>query len=186
MSLVASLVQWTQDTFAPLGAGGLFLLAFVEAVFFPVPPDLLLLILSLANPHLALFYAAVCTAGTTIGGMLGYGIGLWGEHAILERFFKAKKIKTVHDFLQKYEVWGIAIAGFTPIPYKVFAISAGVFYLDFRKFVFATAISRGIRFFLEAVLIMFYGQMIMSFIEGNFDVIAVIGYVIYKRSRRQS
>ena len=87
MSLFDGIIEWTEATFAPLGAWGLFILAFIESSFFPIPPDILLIILSLASPEKALFYALICTIGSVLGGMLGYGVGYVGEKAVLERFF---------------------------------------------------------------------------------------------------
>jgi len=190
MSLLLTLVEWTQRTFEPLGAWGLFILAFIESSVFPIPPDLLLIVLSLAEPQYALWFALVCTLGSTLGGMFGYLIGYVGEQAVLERFFDRKKIEKVHRLFNKYEVWAIAIAGFTPVPYKVFTIAGGVFYIDFKKFVLVSFLSRGARFTLEALLIMFYGPQIVTFLDANFNGLSLLaavvllgGYFMHKRLR---
>lgn len=188
MSLFNSLIDWTNSTFKPYGSLGLFTLAFTEASFFPIPPDLLLITLSLADPSLALWFALITTIGSTLGGVFGYLIGYIGEHAILEKFFSPKKIEKVHNLFNKYEAWAIFIAGFTPIPYKVFTIAAGVFYVNLKKFIIASFFSRGLRFFLEAVLIIVYGDFILDFLTKYFDILSIIGIilliiiiVIYKR-----
>lgn len=188
MRLVNNLIQWTEKVFAPLGSFGLFILAFMESSFFPIPPDLLLIVLVLADPSKAMFYALVCTLGSVIGGMFGYFIGLKGGLPILHKFVKEKKIRKVHYYFNKYEAWAVGIAGFTPLPYKVFTISAGVFYINFKKFVLASIIGRGGRFFLEATLLMMYGQAMVNFINDYFGILSIVGviiliviYVLYKK-----
>lgn len=188
MRLVNNLIQWTEKVFAPLGSFGLFILAFMESSFFPIPPDLLLIVLVLADPSKAMFYALVCTLGSVIGGMFGYFIGLKGGLPILHKFVKEKKIRKVHYYFNKYEAWAVGIAGFTPLPYKVFTISAGVFYINFKKFVLASIIGRGGRFFLEATLLMMYGQAMVNFINDYFGILSIVGviiliviYVFYKK-----
>jgi membrane protein YqaA with SNARE-associated domain len=192
MSIFNKLLTWTQDTFAPLGAWGLFLLAFIESSFFPIPPDILLIALSLAAPEQAFFLAFICTLGSALGGMLGYGIGYIGQHAVLEKFVSHRKIAKVHRLFNKYEAWAIGIAGFTPIPYKVFTIAAGVFYIDFKKFVLISFLSRGARFFLVASLIFYFGQPISDFLNSYFDIISLVAvallipiYLIYKRIKNK-
>ncbi len=190
---ISSIISWTKNTFEPLGSLGLFILAFMESSFFPVPPDVLLLVLCVAEPEKALFFALVCTLGSVLGGMLGYLIGYIGKETILDRFFPKRKIRKVHNLFNKYEAWAVMIAGFTPIPYKVFTIAAGVFYVNFKKFVLASIIGRGARFFLEALLIMFFGKAIIHFIEDHFGwltLIIAIGllviYVVYKKYIKKS
>src|SRR3989338_4459954 len=102
MSVFNSLLVWTQRTFEPLGAWGLFVLAFIESSFFLIPPDILLIALSLAAPERAFFLALVCTIGSVLGGMFGYGIGYVGERAFLERFVSRKKVEKVHDMFNRY------------------------------------------------------------------------------------
>ena len=191
MSVFNSLLVWTQRTFEPLGAWGLFVLAFIESSFFLIPPDILLIALSLAAPERAFFLALVCTIGSVLGGMFGYGMGYVGERAFLERFVSRKKVEKVHDMFNRYEVWAIGIAGFTPIPYKIFTIAAGVFYIHFWKFVLVSLLSRGARFFLVASLIFFFGEPILIFLNKYFDVLSLVGvallvplYIWYKRKKR--
>jgi undecaprenyl-diphosphatase len=192
MSIVNSLIQWTQDTFLPLGGVGLFILAFMESSFFPIPPDLLLILLTLADPSLALWFAAVCTAGSVIGGMFGYWLGLKFGKPLLSKVVEEKKIKKVHRLFEKYEAWAIFIAGFSPIPYKVFTIAGGVFYINFKKFVIASLFSRGLRFFSIALFLMFFGEMIVEFIENYFGavtivviVLAVLGYYTFRKMKKK-
>jgi len=191
MKIVASLIEWTTRTLGPLGSLGLFILAFMESSFFPIPPDLLLIVLSLASPEKALWFALICTLGSVLGGMLGYGIGYVGKIAFVSRFFSKEKIAKVHKLFNRYEAWAIFIAGFSPIPYKIFTILGGVFYIDFRKFVIASIFSRSLRFFIEALLIMLYGQIMVDFIDKYFNLVstivvlaAILVYFIYRNYRK--
>jgi len=190
---VSSLIEWTKNTFEPLGATGLFLLAFIESSFFPIPPDILLMILCVAEPQNSLFFALICTLGSVTGGMLGYLIGYVGEELVLVKLVSKRKIAKVHRLFNKYEAWAIIIAGFTPIPYKVFTIAAGVFYINFKKFVIASAIGRGLRFFILATMIMLYGEIMIGFIEEHFNIATVIivtiaftAFVIYRKYIKKS
>lgn len=192
MGLFNGLVEWTNDVFGRLGSFGLFALAFMESSFFPIPPDVLLIAFSLAEPNKALWFALICTIGSVLGGMFGYLIGYIGEMAVLEKLVAKEKIEKVHRLFNKYEAWAILIAAFTPIPYKVFTIAAGVFYINFRVFVLTSIVGRGARFFLEAVLIMLYGAEIAGFIDRNFNgttilvtVILVILYIAYRRFKKK-
>jgi len=178
VSFFAQLMTWTQKTFEPLGALGLFILAFMESSFFPIPPDILLIILSLAEPSKALWFALVCTIGSVVGGVFGYIIGYAGKEAVLKRIVSQRKIEKVHKMFEKYEAWAIGIAGFTPIPYKVFTISAGAFYINFKKFIIASFLSRGARFTIEAVLIMYFGKAIVGLIDAYFNWITLVGVAV--------
>lgn len=192
MNVFTKLLTWTQTTFQPWGAYGLFILAFIESSFFPIPPDILLIALSLASPEKALFFAFICTIGSTMGGMLGYGIGYLGGHTLLEKLVSHRKIVRVHNLFNKYEAWAIGIAGFTPLPYKVFTIAAGVFYINFRKFIFVSFFSRGARFFLEALLLLYFGKSILAFLTKYFDLISLLAvislipvYIAYRNIKKR-
>ena len=174
-NLIAWTVHWAQT---PYGTLALFLLAFAESSFFPIPPDVLMISLALINPVLSLFYALVTLAGSVLGGMFGYFLGIKGGKPLLERFFKKEKIELVHNYFQKYEAWAIVIAGFTPIPYKVFTIAAGVFYVNFKTFVLASIVGRGGRFFLVGLSILFFGEEIKVFLHRYFDLISIVFVVL--------
>ena len=191
MSLFNSLIEWTNKIFLPLGPYGLFILSFIESSFFPIPPDILLIPLALASPDKALWFALIATTGSVLGGMFGYLIGYVGEKAVLERFFAKNKIERVHNLMNKYEAWGVFAAALTPIPYKLATIAAGVFYVDFKKFVLASILGRGLRFFAEAILIMIYGKLMLEILEKYFEWISLFGvlsliiiYIIYKKYRK--
>ena len=188
MGFFNGLIAWTTQTFLPLGISGLFILAFIESSFFPIPPDILLIILTLADPSKALIFATVATIGSVLGGMLGYYIGYLGEKFLLVRLISKNNIAKAHRMFEKYGVLAVFIAGFTPVPYKIITISAGLLYLDFKKFVIASLISRALRFFTIAILLMFFGEVIVTFIDNHFVLITIVsvvviilGFFIYKK-----
>ena len=180
MAWLQNIIEWSKETFLPFGWIGLFIVAFAESSFFPVPPDVLLIPLCLVSPELALLYAFISTIGSVLGACFGYWIGLKGGRPILKKIAR-RKTERVEKYFQKYGVWAVGIAGFTPIPYKIFTIASGVFKIDFKKMIIASIISRGGRFFLEAVFIMLLGEEIIWFIEnyfGLFSFLLVAGLII--------
>ena len=180
MGWVADLKAWTVHWAATDNAvAALFFLAFAESSFFPVPPDVLLLVMALNQPDRALFFALVTTAGSTLGGAAGYGIGLAGGRPLLARLASAEKVRRIHDYFDRYQAWAVGIAGFTPIPYKVFTISAGAFYIDFVKFLLVSFVSRGARFFLVGGLVALYGRSIAEFVERYFNLLSVIFVILF-------
>ncbi|MFH1753453.1 MAG: YqaA family protein [Candidatus Omnitrophota bacterium] len=161
------------EKFLPMGPLGLFVLAFAESSFFPVPPDILLIALALVDPKTSFYLAAITTAGSVLGAILGYMIGKKGGRPLLEKLVSKKNIETVHNYFNKYDVWAVGIAGFTPIPYKLFTISAGVFYINFTRFILASIISRGGRFFLVGTAVYFFGEEIKGMLEKYFNVFSL-------------
>lgn len=146
--------------------------------FFPSPPDVLLISLCLIDPASSFGYALLCTVSSVLGGMFGYGIGRYGGRPILERFMSASKIHAVERYYQRYDVWAVGIAGFTPIPYKVFTVSAGTFLLDFKRFILASLVGRGGRFFLVAALFYFFGKPIGEFVKRSLNMLSVVFAVL--------
>ncbi len=174
MGLIDELIKWTRDIFMPIGDIGLFILAFIESSVFPVPPDILLIALSLANTQLALYYATITTIGSVLGGIAGYYIGLKGGRRIVKRIFSEKVIDRADNYFKEYGAWAILIAAFSPIPYKVFTITGGIFKVDLKKFIIASIVGRGARFYAEGVLIMLWGEEILAFIDSNLELITLI------------
>jgi membrane protein YqaA with SNARE-associated domain len=178
MEFIRNLVEWTIGWAAtPYGGVALFAIAFAESSFFPVPPDVLLIPLALARTSWALLFAAVATAGSTLGGILGFYIGDKGGRPLLQRFFKADKIALVQNYYRRYDVWAVGMAGFTPIPYKLFSISAGAFGLDLKRFVLATIVGRGGRFFLVGLAIVVFGEPVKALLDEYFDL-AVVAFAV--------
>jgi membrane protein YqaA with SNARE-associated domain len=156
----------------------LFLLAFAESSFFPVPPDIMLVTLGVATPERAIWYGFVCSAASVLGGGLGYAIGLYGGRPLLYRVFKEHKIHAVERLYDSYNAWATGIAGLTPIPYKVFTIAGGAFKINFKIFVLASLVSRSLRFMTEGVLLYFFGQAIRDFLFSYFNWLSIVFVVL--------
>ncbi|MDL1974364.1 MAG: DedA family protein [Deltaproteobacteria bacterium] len=192
MKIVRRLYDWVLHwAETPYGTPALFLLAFCESSFFPVPPDVLLIALAVSIPKKAFRYALVCSAGSLLGGCFGYLIG-WefmaaiGD-AIIQFYGFNDQYCYVQDLYTRYDAWVIGIAGFTPIPYKVFTITAGAFKINFLIFVVVSLLSRSARFFLIGVLIYKFGPAIQRFIDRYFNLLAalftillLLGFVLIK------
>jgi len=110
----------------------------------------------------------------------------------LTRFIKKRKMEKAHRFFDRYGPWAVLLAAFTPIPYKVFTISAGLFYIRFKHFIIASSIGRGLRFFIVATLIMLWGEHMIAFFEKYFNMltlivgmVAVIAYAAYMYKKRK-
>ncbi len=166
------------------GGAALFLFAFAESTFFPIPPDVLLIALCLGVTAKSFRYAAVCLGGSVSGAVLGYAIGyfLWqtpsGEYTALADFFfthvfSVEGFERVAALYDKYNFWIIFTAGFTPLPYKLFTITGGLFHIDLPMFIIASVVSRSMRFFLIAFLIWKFGEPIKKFIDKYFNLLAI-------------
>lgn len=159
------------------GALALFLLAFAESSFFPIPPDILLIALCLGQPKRSFRFAAICTLGSVLGAMGGYyiGAGLWSavDHWFIPSIFSQEAFDSVGSLYNEWNFWAVFAAGFTPIPYKIFTIAAGVFAINFPMFVLASIVARGMRFTLFAWLIWKFGAPIKTFIDKYFNLLAI-------------
>lgn len=152
---------------------GLCLIAFAESSFFPIPPDTILIPLALINSRLALFYALLTTIFSVIGGIFGYFIGNKGGKPIVNKFISDEKLYKVKLYYNKYDAWAIILAAFTPIPYKIFTIAAGLFDLNIKKFIIASTIGRGGRFFIVSGLIFIFGPQIKYFLTNYFEIFTI-------------
>jgi membrane protein YqaA with SNARE-associated domain len=167
----------------PYGTPALFGLSVAESSFFPLPPDPLLLALCLGAPKRALRFATVATVGSVIGGIIGYGIGAGGWSLVQDWFFNyvpgvtPEAFDGVRAFYDRYGFAAVFLAGLTPMPYKVFTLASGVFGINFGLFVLASILSRGLRFFLIAVLIYYFGVPVERFIDRYFNNL-VIGFAV--------
>ena len=153
-----SMLLWAQHRHA---VKYLFILSFAESSFFPLPPDVMLAPMSLSQPKRALFFALLTTVASVLGGVLGYMIGLyaidWVMPWLQNSVYGASFIR-VQSWFEQWGVWAVFLAGFSPIPYKVFTIASGAFGLVFLPFVVASILGRGARFFLVAGLISWGGE----------------------------
>lgn len=175
--LYAWTVSWADH---PGGTWALFFIAFAESSFFPIPPDVLLLALCFGAREKWLKYAAVCTLGSVLGGIAGWGIGYGLRDTVaipLLNIFDASghtqvKIQTWYD---AHGFWGILIAAVTPIPYKVFTVFSGMANYSLPLLIGASIVGRGFRFFFVAALIRVFGQTVRPFIEKHLEWCFIIG-----------
>lgn len=164
------------------GGLALLLLAFVESSVFPIPPDVLLMALALGKPGAAFRFALICSVGSVAGGLAGYLIG-WLlmdglGRPIIELYNAQAAYAEVEQRFVAHGGWAVAIAGFTPIPYKVFTIAAGATQLSLSSFVLASVVSRSARFFLISGLIYYYGPTIKVFIDKYFNILTIVFTVL--------
>ncbi|GBE41020.1 SNARE associated Golgi protein [bacterium BMS3Bbin09] len=183
MKIIKKMYDWVLHwANTPYAVPALFFLAFAESSFFPVPPDVLLIALAISIPKKSFKYATICTVGSILGGMLGYVIGLELIDTIgmpILNFYGAMdKYEYIQDLYMKYDAWAVGIAGFTPIPYKIFTIAAGAFKINFFVFVLASIVGRAGRFFLVAGLIWKFGPAIRDFIEKYFNYLSIAFMVL--------
>ncbi|MDW7774201.1 MAG: YqaA family protein [Desulfobulbaceae bacterium] len=166
----------------PAGIWVLFFVAVAESSFFPIPPDVFLIAMCLSAPKKSLRFAAVCSLGSVVGGILGYGLGLGFMDTlgvrILDLYGLHDKYGTVQHLYQTYDAWAVGAAGFTPLPYKLFTITAGAFKINFWVFVLVSIVARSARFFLVAGLIYKYGARVQHFIYKYFNLLTVIFLVL--------
>ncbi|MBK7379169.1 MAG: DedA family protein [Ignavibacteriales bacterium] len=176
-------LHWAET---PYGAIALFILAFAESSFFPIPPDALLIALVLGARSKAFKFASTCTIASVTGALTGYAIGhfLWwsspNEFSGIAIFFfnnipsfTQQSFFEIQKMYSQYDFWIVFTAGFTPIPYKLITISSGAFNISLPMFVIASVISRGARFFLVAFLIWKFGPQIKTFIDKYFNWLAI-------------
>ncbi|OVE76141.1 cytochrome B [bacterium F11] len=172
-------LHWADTPWGPLA---LFLLAFIESSIFPIPPDALLMVLCLGKPKHGFYFAAICTVGSVLGGMAGYfiGFGFWNisKDFFLTYIFSESLFYRVKDLYQQNAFSSVFISGFTPIPYKVFTIAAGVFHLSIPVFLIASILGRGMRFLLVALAFYFFGPAIKKIIDRYFEILTVLFSVL--------
>lgn len=188
--LYARAMQWARHRHAPWYLGGL---SFAESSFFPIPPDVMLAPMALARPDRAWHYAWITTLASVAGGMLGYLIGLMAFGAIepwlqTSRYWGAYELATA--WFGEWGVVAVLIAGFSPIPYKVFTIAAGALSMAFLPFALASMIGRGARFFMVAGLMRWGGARMEAQLHQYIDrlgwasvALVVIGALAYMALR---
>jgi membrane protein YqaA with SNARE-associated domain len=156
--------------------------AFAESSFFPVPPDVMLIPMSLARPQRAWVYAAICTATSVLGGLLGYAIGalLFDSvgHWLIQVYGLGDKVDA---FRASYAEWGaviILLKGLTPIPYKLVTITSGFAGYNLVLFILCSIVARGGRFFIVAILLNRYGDWIRLKMEKHLGLVVAIGAAV--------
>lgn len=178
-----ALYEWTMDLAAHKHARwGLALISFVESSVFPIPPDIILIPMVLAQRAMAWVYATICTLSSVAGGVMGYAIGYFlfdtVGTAILDFYGKAEEFSTFQAQYNEWGVWIVLIAGLTPFPYKIITIASGVTALNFPVFIVASLIARGIRFFAVAALLWYFGDPIRAFIDKYFGLLSIVFVVL--------
>lgn len=181
--MYAWVLKWAETPYGPIA---LFILAFTESVFFPIPPDILLIALALGSIKKSFRFALYCTTGSVAGAFVGYAVGhfAWispnGNFTGFANFFfnnipgfSITLFNSIKALFNQWDFWVIFTAGFTPIPYKVFTVTAGVFDINLFMFFIASIVSRGARFFLVAWLLWKFGPNIKLFIEKYLNWIAI-------------
>ena len=148
--------------------------AFSESIFFPIPPDPLLIPMGVLHPESALWYAALVTVASVLGAIVAHWLGKSFGRPLLERFVSEKKIQIAEAFFNRYGAWTILVAAVTPVPYKVVTILAGVLELDIKRFILVSIIGRSMRFISLGVLLFLFGDEIRNFLEANFQKLTLI------------
>ena len=180
---VRRMYDWTLRLADHVYAGwALFSLAFIEASFFPVPPDFLLIALAIGRPQRAFWFASLCSLGSVFGAVFGYLLGqyffeLIGQ-PIVNMYAAVEQYEIVQGLFQDWDAIAIAIAGFTPIPFKIFTIAAGAFKIDFTTFLIAALFSRSARFFLLGFLVFRFGPAIKPKIDRYFNVLTILCVIL--------
>ena len=160
----------------------LSLISFAESSFFPIPPDILLIPMALASKAKALFYAFICTLFSVLGGILGYAIGYLFYNSVgiyIVDFYHLEN--SFNIFESYYKEFGILIvlgAGITPFPYKFITIASGVFGLNIFLFIIVSIIGRGLRFYLIAILLYFFGEKIKLIIDKYFNILTIVFFIL--------
>ncbi|RAK65353.1 YqaA family protein [Phenylobacterium kunshanense] len=155
----------------------LAVISFAESSFFPIPPDVMLGPMVLANRNKAFVYAGICTIASVLGGLLGYAIGLWLEPVgqTILRLFGHPEGQA--EFEKWFDQWGLAvilIKGLTPIPYKLVTITAGLAHFDLFTFVWASIVTRGARFFMVAAVLKYFGEAMLKEFERRLNLYSVL------------
>jgi membrane protein YqaA with SNARE-associated domain len=187
--LYDKVLKWAAHRYAPWYLAGL---SFSEAAFFPIPPDVMLAPMVLAKSERAWRYAAITTIASVLGGLLGYLIGQFafsGVEPLLHDYGLWNKFETAKQWFDKWGFWALFLAGFSPIPYKVFTIAAGVVSMAMLPFLLASVIGRGARFCLVAAAVAWGGAKMDSVIRVYIDrlgwlvvVLTVLIYIVVKYS----
>jgi membrane protein YqaA with SNARE-associated domain len=168
--MIRNLYDWTLALAAhPSAVWALALISFIEASFFPIPPDVMLIPMIIAAPQRAWTYAGVALISSVLGGICGYGIGMFAYEVIgqpiLEALGKADAMAEFSQRFNDYGFWTVITAGVTPLPFKVITIMSGATAMPFGMFILAAITARAIRFFVVALLLYYFGAPIRTFIE---------------------
>ena len=183
MQTLRKLYDWTlQKSSHPKASWILSFFAFVESSFFPIPPDIILIPMIIAQRTKAWFYAFICTISSVLGGLAGYCIGLFFYNTlgilIVEYYGLTDQFSVFEKYYIQYGIWIVLGAGFTPFPFKFITIASGVFGLNVFLFTVVAIIARGLRFYLLAFLLKLFGQVIEQLIDKYFNILATLFFIL--------
>ena len=183
MNSLKRLYNWTLDKANHKNAKWyLSLISFAESSFFPIPPDLLLIPMALASKTKAIFYAFICTFSSVLGGILGYAIGYYFYNTlgiyIVEFYHLENSFSVFEDYYKEFGILIVLGAGITPFPYKFITIASGVFGLNIILFIIISIIGRGLRFYLIAILLYFFGEKIKLIIDKYFNILTIVFFIL--------
>ncbi len=164
--------------FQNFGVLGLFIISFIESIFSPILPDLLLVPMALSVPEKAIYYSIIATVGSVLGGIVGYFIGNKYGIIAVKKYVPNKYVEKINGWLEQYGGWAIFLAALAPIPYKFVSISSGVFRINMVVFLIASVFGRGKRFLLEGILIFYYGPQAIELIK-TYSNAFMIGVTIF-------
>lgn len=176
------LYDWVMDLagsrHAPLALAAV---SFAESSFFPIPPDIMLAPMVAKRPGQAYLFATICTVSSVVGGLFGYAIGVFLQPvalSILSLFGHPDALQEFQAQFAKYGTWVILLKGLTPIPYKLVTISSGLARFDLFTFVWASVVTRGARFFIEATILKIWGPAILAEVEKRLVLYVVLGLAL--------
>jgi membrane protein YqaA with SNARE-associated domain len=181
--MLRRLYDWVFELAAkPWATKALAAIAFAESSVFPIPPDVMLVPMCLAKPKRAFYYAGICTIASVLGGILGYAIGalLYDSvgHFLVSLYGYGDKMEAFRAAYAEWGAWIILIKGATPIPYKLVTIASGFAGYNFGWFVVLSIITRGIRFFVFAGILYFWGEPAREFIEKRLGTVLFVSVAI--------
>ncbi len=187
-ALYEKCLQWARHKYAIYYLGGM---SVAESIFFPIPVDVMLAPMAMAQKNKAWFFAFVCSMTSVLGGVIGYALGYFAFDSLVEPVLHDlgywEKYQAVVEWFNEYGVWIVFIAGFSPLPYKLFTLSAGAMQMALLPFLLASLIGRSARFFLVAGLMKWGGDAIDKQLKATIDwlgwvviFLAIIGYLVYK------
>jgi membrane protein YqaA with SNARE-associated domain len=185
--LYAYMLLWSQHRHAPYYLGAV---SFIESSVFPIPPDVMLAPMALARPERAIWYATLCTVTSVVGALFGYIIGMFFFHwvgPLLVHFGYWPAYQKVQFWFGHWGGWVMFIAGFAPIPFKLFTIAGGALHMSLLPFIIGSAFGRGLRFYLVALLMRYGGKHIDRVLKRSIDLIGwtlvvllIVGYALYR------
>jgi len=184
MNLFRKLYDWTlEKSKDPKAPWFLAIISFVESSFFPIPPDIILIPMVITKRAKAWFFAFICTISSVLGGVAGYFIGYFFYLTIGEFIIELYSYQNEYsDFKSKYEgeiwLWFVFFAGLTPFPFKIITIASGALKINMISFVAIALVSRGLRFYLVATLLKFFGNYIKEYIDKYFNLFTFVFFIL--------